>query len=53
MRDRSGRESPVGTKNKLEDHLSLYHSPGYSCTVCVQSSLEFEGKNIFTKGHKC
>ena len=36
---------------KLEAHLSLYSLPGYSCTVCVQSSLVI-GQSFFPFSHR-
>ena len=37
-------------RHNQEVHLSLYHSFGYSFTVCLQSSLVFE-KNYFIIFH--
>ena len=33
--------------NKLEAHLSLYHSPDYKCNVCVLSMFKVFEKNLF------
>jgi hypothetical protein len=39
------------TCNKLEAHLTLNPSLGYSCTICVKTDLKFLGERIANHRH--